>query len=96
MVSSDTLFILKSIISKYLPDLKYKVFIFGSRTHDSHRKFSDLDIGILGPSKVSSSTLTSIQNDISDSDIPYLTDVVDFSSVPANFKNKVLPNILNI
>ena len=96
MVSSDTLFQLKSIFNKHLSDPQYRAFIFGSRALDRHREFSDLDIGILGPSQMPASTLIQIKSDLSDSNIPYLTDVVDFSSVSERFKNKALSNIINI
>lgn len=96
MVSSDTLAQLKSTLKKHLTGPKYKAFIFGSRASGKHRKFSDLDIGIMGPSKVPASTLIQIQNDLSNSNIPYLTDVVDFSSVTDSFKTKALSNIINL
>jgi len=96
MVNSDTLMQVKLTLSKYLVDSQYKVFIFGSRVSNTHRRFSDLDIGILGATKVPSSLLIKIQDDLRDSDIPYLTDVVDFSSVPEYFKNKALSNIISL
>lgn len=96
MISSDVLSQLKLIVKKHLNDSRYKAFVFGSRTLDTHRKFSDLDIGIMGPAKIPTSILIQIQNDLSDSNIPYLTDVVDFSSVSETFKNKTLSNIINI
>lgn len=96
MVGSDILVQLKSTLKKHLTDSRYKAFIFGSRVQDGHRKFSDLDIGIMGPSQVPASTLVQIQNDLSDSDIPYLTDVVDFSDVSDSFKTKALSNIISL
>jgi predicted nucleotidyltransferase len=96
MVSSDILTQVKLTLSKYLVDSQYKVFIFGSRVSNTHRRFSDLDIGILGATKVPSSLLIKIQDDLRDSDIPYLTDVIDFSSVPDRFKNKALSNIISL
>ena len=96
MISSDTLLQLKFIINKHLSDHRYQAFIFGSRALDRHREFSDLDIGILGLSRVPVSILIQIKSDLSDSNIPYLTDVVDFSSVSESFKNKALSSIINI
>jgi predicted nucleotidyltransferase len=95
MVDSNTISILKSVLEKHLQS-NCKSFIYGSRTHANHRKFSDLDIGILGPIKLSASTLVSIQSELSDSNIPYLVDVVDFSAVSNSFKNKALTNIINL
>jgi predicted nucleotidyltransferase len=95
MIDTHTLKLLKDILSKHLVP-SYKTFIFGSRTQLNHRKFSDLDIGIMGSPKIPASTLVKIQSDLSDSNIPYITDVVDFSTVSDTFRNKALSNIINL
>jgi predicted nucleotidyltransferase len=96
MDDKNTYPVLKSILNKYLPGPGYKYFIFGSRAMSKHRKFSDLDIGILGPSEIPGSILIQIEQDLSDSDIPYLTDVVDLSIVSESFKKKALSNTISI
>lgn len=96
MVDKNTFPIVKSILNKYLPNTNYKYFIFGSRAIPKHRKFSDLDIGILGPSEIPGSILVQIKQDLSDSDIPYLTDVVDLSIVSESFRKKALSNTISI
>lgn len=96
MDDKNTFQALKSILNKYLPNLNYKYFIFGSRAMPKHRKFSDLDIGILGPSEIPGSIMVQIKQDLNDSDIPYLTEVVDFSTVSENFKKKALSNTISI
>lgn len=96
MVDSNTISILKSVINKNLDDSNYKVFIFGSRTQPKHRKFCDLDVGILGRTILPASILLQIKEDLSNSDIPYLTDVVDFRGVSADFRKKALSNIISL
>lgn len=96
MVDKNTFPVVKSILNKYLPNSNYKYFIFGSRAMPKHRKFSDLDIGILGPSEIPGSIMVQIKQDLNDSDIPYLTEVVDFSTVSENFKRKALSNTIYI
>lgn len=96
MLDQNTLSVLKSIINKHLDDSKYRAFIFGSRTQPKHRKFCDLDVGIMGSTILSASTLLQIKEDLSNSDLPYLTDVVDFSAVSENFKKKALSNIISL
>lgn len=96
MLDKNTLTILKSVIKKHLADSQYKVFIFGSRTQIKHRKYCDLDIGIMGSSILPSSTLLQIKEDLSCSDIPYLTDVVDFSTVSKDFRKKALSTIISL
>lgn len=78
---------IKSIIRKHLPDPSYKVFVFGSRAEgDKHRKFSDVDIGVLGPAPLEFMTKFNIEEDLENSNIPYLVDVIDFSKVNLKFK----------
>ncbi len=96
MIDTQTTSTIRTIIKKYLPDSDYKIFVFGSRVHPQHRKFSDLDIGILGPSKISGETLVRIKTDLGDSNIPYLTDVVDFSTVHENFKKRAMSNTISL
>ncbi len=96
MIDAQTTSIIRTIIKRNLPDSDYKIFVFGSRVQPLHRKFSDLDIGILGPSKISGETLVQIKTEIGDSDIPYLTDVVDFSTVHENFRKRALSNTISL
>lgn len=96
MDNRDTFPILKLILNKYLPGPDYKYFVFGSRALSKHRKFSDLDIGILGPSEIPGSILVQIKQDLNDSDIPYLTEVIDFSTVSEDFKKKALSSTISI
>ncbi len=77
---------IKDIIFKYLPADKYNVFLFGSRASESHRKWSDFDIGVKGDSKIPQITLSKIEGELEESDIPYKVDVVDFSRVSGKFR----------
>lgn len=90
MIDQNTLSIVRSVVGKHLKDPEYKAFIFGSRTLPEHREFCDVDIGILGPTALPASTLVRIQEDLSNSDLPYMTDVVDFSNVSPDFRKKAL------
>ncbi len=94
MIDQKTLSVIKSVIHKHLDDAKYKDIIFGSRTQPKHRKFCDLDVGIMGSTMLPVSTLLQIKEDLSNSDIPYLTDVVDFGTVSKDFREKALSNII--
>ena len=96
MIDEATLSIVKSVTNKYLDGSQYKVFIYGSRTQPKHRKFSDIDIGILGSTTVPVSTLLQIKEDLSSSDIPYLTDIVDFSTVSEDFKKIAMSKIISV
>lgn len=86
--------LIKKTVAKYLPTDRYKVFLFGSRATGVSRKWSDVDVGILGSGKVDLTTLTRIKGELADSDIPYRTEVVDFSSVSGNFRRLAMGKVI--
>ena len=86
MTQSELTAALRRIIRKYLPAPAYAVFIFGSRAERTNREFSDVDLGILGPAPISDNIKWAIEEELEESDIPYLTDVVDFATVSEKFK----------
>ncbi|MDP1722578.1 MAG: nucleotidyltransferase domain-containing protein [Candidatus Gottesmanbacteria bacterium] len=95
MIDDRSLAILTDVIKKHLDTSQYKAFVFGSRTQRTmHRKYADVDVGVLGPAKLPVSILMQIKEDLHNSDIPYLTDVVDFSAVSQDFREKALSHIL--
>lgn len=49
-----------------------------------------MDVGILGKRAVPSDVFFSLQQDLEDSDIPYIVEAVDLSQVGKNFKSKAL------
>ncbi len=67
---------------KFLPN--YKVFIFGSSLRN--RMFRDVDIGVLRED--SNLDLTSFREALEESQLPYLTDVVDFDEVTETFREE--------
>ena len=77
------------IIRKYLPK-DYKVFLFGSWAKGNALETSDIDIAILGHSKVNSSNMTHILSEVED--IPTLRsiDIVDLKNTSKDFRETVL------
>lgn len=96
MIDQRSLTILTTVISKHVDTSRYKAFIFGSRAGQNHRKYCDLDVGVLGPAKLPVSTLMQIKEELRISDIPYLTDVVDFSTVSQGFREKALSRTISL
>ncbi|MEK7543898.1 MAG: nucleotidyltransferase domain-containing protein [Patescibacteria group bacterium] len=96
MIDTQSLAIVTGVIKKHLDTSQYRAFIFGSRTGKTHRKYCDLDVGVLGPAKLSASTLLQIKEELHNSDIPYLTDVVDFGNVTQDFREKALSRTISL
>ncbi|MBU1118845.1 nucleotidyltransferase domain-containing protein [Patescibacteria group bacterium] len=78
---------IKEIVTKNLPK-EAKVFVFGSSVMEDH--FSDVDIGIVSKEKIDRELMVAITNDLEESELPYLFDVIDFGTVESDFKEKVL------
>lgn len=90
MIDSRSLAILTGVIKKHLDTTQYRAFIFGSRVENVHRKYCDIDVGIMGPGKLPASSLLQLQDALHNSDLPYRTDVVDFGAVSQDFREKAL------
>ena len=78
------------IISRYLPEKDFKIFLFGSWAKESAEPTSDIDIGILGKEYVEGLVLIRIKGEIEA--IPTLRkiDVVDLKAVDDKFREGVL------
>lgn len=96
MLDKKSLDVIKKILQTYISDKSYRAFIFGSRAIGKNRKFSDIDLGIIGTKSLSSKEFVTIKDKFDESDLPYRVDLVDFSNVSERFKNQALNNIINI
>ncbi len=90
MVDEKTRDFIRATIRKYIPDQAYKVFIFGSHAAGYARTYSDIDVGILGPSPVSGTTMANIKEAFEESMTPYIVDPVDFVHTGKSFQNLAL------
>jgi predicted nucleotidyltransferase len=74
----------KSILERRVPDRE--VWAFGSRVQGRARKFSDLDLAILGETSLSLSAMAALADDFDDSDLPFKVDLVDWTLVSPAFR----------
>lgn len=96
MIDTKTVNLVSQIVRKHLPDHSYKSFIFGSHATGKNRKFSDIDLGIMGPRSLSSKEYISIVNDLEESNLSYRVDLVDFTKVSDKFKQVSLRDTIQI
>jgi len=71
------------------PQLKAKVYAFGSRIKGTARKNSDLDLVIKSEKPLMLEELYDIKDAFSESDTPYRVDVSDWSLLSASFKKAI-------
>ena len=74
---------IKKILSAYLP--KAKIYVFGSRSRGDQKRYSDLDLAIETKSPVSTKTLLEIQEQFSESTVPFIVDLVELSRIEPDF-----------
>lgn len=80
--------IVKKILATHFPH-QTKIYIFGSRATKAKKKFSDLDLGIDANEILPISVIASLEQDFSESDLPYKVDIVDLNNISSNFLKKI-------
>lgn len=81
---------IRRILNEQTPDCEVRVF--GSRIEGKAKKFSDLDIALLGSEKLDWRKIELLKDAFSSSDIPIIVDVVDFNAISDEFKNIIENN----
>jgi predicted nucleotidyltransferase len=72
---------LQAILAHHLPDRE--VWAFGSRTKGAAKLHSDLDLVVLGAAPLGIATQAALTEALSESDLPWRVDVVDWATTSA-------------
>ncbi len=76
--------IIKNILLKYLP---YKeIRVFGSRVKGTARRYSDIDLAVVGSERIDRKLLFKIQDEFEFSELSIRVDIVDWCSISEEFK----------
>jgi len=78
---------IKKILKTYLPGTR--VFVFGSRARGDHKKYSDLDLAIESAETIQKKTWSELQEQFSESSIPFKIDLVEMSKIEPDFKKAI-------
>lgn len=73
-----------------------RVLAFGSRVFGTAKPYSDLDIAILGTEPLSLSTLGSLRDAFSESDLPFRVDIVDWATTSDVFRKRIEEHAIQI
>jgi predicted nucleotidyltransferase len=79
--------IVATVLQKHVPDKE--VWAFGSRATHTEKPYSDLDLVIVSDTGLSLSQLAAIENDFSESDLPFKVDVVDSAAISPAFRGMI-------
>lgn len=81
--------IVRRILQKHVP--QYAIWAFGSRAKWSAKEYSDLDLAIITDKPLPLSVSAALEEDFSESDLPWKVDVVDWATTSDAFR-KVIEN----
>lgn len=79
--------IVHDILQRHVPGRK--VWAFGSRAKWTSKEFSDLDLAIIGDEPLPITTLASLSEDFSESELPYKVDIVDWATTSPSFRKVI-------
>jgi predicted nucleotidyltransferase len=79
---------LAAILAKHLPDRE--AWAYGSRVNGRARKYSDLDLVIMGDEPLNEVTRFLLKEDLSESWLPFIVHVKDWHLIPPEFQDEIL------
>jgi type I restriction enzyme, S subunit len=83
-VRPDLWVIVRDILRRQVPD--YEVWGFGSRVTGTAKRYSDLDLAIIGDTALPPAVRAELEDAFSESDLPWRVDVVDWATTGATFR----------
>jgi uncharacterized protein len=86
-ITQEQLNLITSILQKHIPDRLIKAF--GSRITGKSKEFSDLDLAIYGDNSIDLIILGSLKEAFSQSDLPFLIDIVDINRISDDFRKLI-------
>lgn len=79
--------IIYKILRSRVPDCEVRVF--GSRINGAVKKYSDIDLAVVGKAKLSDDVLYSLKEDFQESDLPFRVDVLDWNAISKKFQRVI-------
>lgn len=86
-LETDQLHIIKNILDTHFPDAEVRVF--GSRITGKSKRYSDLDLALVGKDKLDEKRLDTLKDALSSSELPIQVDVVDWLSLSNSFRKAI-------
>ena len=77
--------IVAEILGRHLPHRT--IWAFGSRARFAAKPYSDLDLAVIGDVPLSLSELAALEDDFTESALPFKVDIVDWATASASFRD---------
>ena len=84
--------LLTAVFKKHLPDVE--VWAYGSRVNNKSHSASDLDLVLRSPGldQIASQKLFALEEDLKESNIPFLVETRDWALLPKSFHQEIEKN----
>ena len=84
----------RKIVDTILKKYPYQFYAFGSRAVGTPRRFSDLDLCF--KQEIPERTVTLIEAEFAESDLPYTVDLVDWNQCTPSFRRTISKDLTHI
>ncbi|MBU0701053.1 nucleotidyltransferase domain-containing protein [bacterium] len=85
--ADEQLRIIEEILQKHVADCEVRAF--GSRCRGTARNYSDLDLAIVGDTRLDWRLIENIKEAFSESDLPFRVDVLDWYAISPEFRGVI-------
>jgi predicted nucleotidyltransferase len=86
-IRPQDLAIVQDILRKHVPH--HTVWAFGSRVKGRARRYSDLDLAVIGDTPLPTAVMIDLKEDFTESDLPWKVDVLDWATTSEGFRDIV-------
>lgn len=86
-IIAEQLDIIREILQRYVSDCEVRAF--GSRCKGTAKNYSDLDLTIVGKTKLDWRLLEAIKESFSESCLPFRVDVLDWHTISIEFRKVI-------
>jgi predicted nucleotidyltransferase len=77
----------RRILVEHVPQCEVRAF--GSRVNSTTKDYSDLDLAVVTPGKLSDDTLRLLKEAFEESDLPFRVDVLDWHATSSQFQKVI-------
>lgn len=84
----------KQILKHCIPGVTVQAF--GSRTNNTAKSYSDLDLAVMTEQPLSLHQGAMLTEAFEESDLPYKVDIIDWSTISESFRKLIEPSLIDI
>lgn len=86
-LEEEYLRLVREILFRHAPACEVR--LFGSRARGTARRFSDIDLAVVGEAVLPDKTVSGLKEAFSESDLPYRVDVLDWRAISPEFRKVI-------